>query len=83
MSAFGEYRVYQFYVKPVYQIQKDEKSYIVTTTMNPTTYLTYHGGRTSISIDLLRTWTCKGYTGLRKELCKSPSRQVANIINEE
>jgi hypothetical protein len=83
-SAFSEYRVYQYYVKSAYSSPKDKTQYLVTSSLDPVTYVTYHGGSDTIEVDLLRTWTCEGYTGSSNELCDSPlvegknSRDVAS-----
>ena len=77
-NAFGEYRVYQYYVKSKYNFPQKKQAYLVTSTLNPTTYLRYHGGNSSISVSLIRTWICKGNTGL-KEVCMDPtSRALAS-----
>ena len=68
----AEYRVYQYYVKSKTPRLDDQKPYLVTSTLDPISYLAYHGGNQSIKIDLLRTWPCHGYTGGNKEICKGP-----------
>lgn len=72
LSAFSEYRVYQYYVKSTLSSPKDGSSYLVTSTLDPITYVTYHGGSDTIKVDLLRSWTCEGYTGGHNEYCDSP-----------
>lgn len=71
-QSFAEYRVYQYLVSPTYPIPQDGQSFIVTSTLHPKAYETYHGGSESIKVDLLRSWICKGFTGDKKEFCKSP-----------
>ena len=71
-SASAEYRVYQYYVKSRYQKPDDQKGYLVTSTLDPVSYLAYHGGHESLKVDLLRSWSCKGHTGEGKPLCLSP-----------
>ena len=72
-DAQAEYRAYQYLVKsndPYAVATKAEAQYIVST-LNPQMYQSYHGG-SRVSVDLLRTWICPGYTGLRKEICDHP-----------
>jgi len=69
--SFGEYRVYQYYVKSKYKTPYDSGSYLVTSTLDPVSYVAYHGGSDSITIDMLKTWTCKGNTS-KEETCKGP-----------
>ncbi|MBT7608816.1 MAG: hypothetical protein HN576_03610 [Bacteriovoracaceae bacterium] len=77
-SAFCEYRVYQYYVKSTYSSPKDKTQYLVTSSLDPVSYVTYHGGPDTIEVDLLRTWTCEGYTGSSNELCDSPLQEGKN-----
>ena len=65
----AEYRVYQYYVA---SRNGPPSAHLVTSTLDPISYLSYHGGEESIRIDLLRSWICKGYTGERTPLCQSP-----------
>ena len=78
LSSMAEYRVYQYYVKSVYSSPKDNSHYIVTSSLDPVTYVTYHGGSDTIEVDLLRTWTCEGYTGASHDLCVSPLKEGKN-----
>lgn len=50
----------------------DRSAYLVTSTMDPVTYQSYHGGESAIDVDLVRTWTCPGDTSQFKPLCPSP-----------
>ncbi|MBF0363152.1 MAG: hypothetical protein HQK49_19175 [Oligoflexia bacterium] len=68
-NAYAEYRVYQYIVSPYKST--DNFSYIVLSTLDPTSYYYYHGGFAAIKIDLLRTWVCPGYTGYTN-YCDSP-----------
>ena len=76
ITSFGakaEYRAYQYLVKsndPYAVATKAQAKYIVST-LNPQMFKSYHGG-SSVSIDLLRTWICPGYTGSRKAVCGHP-----------
>ncbi len=60
--AFGEYRVYQYYVRSKIQNITPQTTDLVTSTLNPTTYIAYHGGNESIEVNLLRSWQCMGNT---------------------
>ena len=71
-SAFAEYRAYQYLVKsndPYARATRAESNYIVST-FNPQMYKRYHGG-SFVSVDLLRTWICPGYTG-KQPVCDHP-----------
>ena len=73
LSAHAEYRAYQYLVKsndPYAVATRAEAQYIVST-LNPQMYQSYHGG-SRVSVDLLRTWICPGYTGQRKAICDHP-----------
>lgn len=73
LSAHAEYRAYQYLVKtrdPYAAATKADARYIVST-LNPQNYQRYNGG-SFISVDLLRTWICPGYTGRGTEPCDHP-----------
>jgi hypothetical protein len=73
LSAHAEYRAYQYLVKtrdPYASATKADARYIVST-LNPQNYQRYHGG-SFITVDLLRTWICPGYTGRGTEPCDHP-----------
>ena len=75
-SALAEYRAYQYLVKtqdPYAVATKAQAQYIIST-LNPQMYKSYHGG-SFVSVDLLRTWICPGYTGKRKAVCDHPYDQ--------
>jgi len=74
-SASAEYRVYQYVVKARSSFSINQKSYMVTSTLDPQSYLSYHGGNSTLKIDLIRTWMCKGNTS-RREYCESPYSQM-------
>ena len=67
----AEYRVYQYYVKSKYKTPYDSGAYLVTSTLDPVSYVAYHGGNDSILVDMLKTWTCKGNTS-GEDICPSP-----------
>ena len=60
--VFGEYRVYQYYVRSKVQNINPPKAELVTSTLNPTSYAAYHGGKLSVEVSLLRSWVCMGNT---------------------
>lgn len=60
--ALAEYRVYQYYVRSKVQNLNPNQSTLVTSTLDPKSYVSYHGGRDSIEVNLLRTWMCYGDT---------------------
>lgn len=73
LSAQAEYRAYQYIVKsndPYAVATKAQAQYIVST-LNPQMYKSYHGG-SFVSVDLLRTWICPGYTGKNQKICDHP-----------
>ena len=72
LLAQAEYRVYQYVVKSRLKAPHAEKGYVVTSSLDPVSYVAYHGGDSSIKVDLVRTWMCKGYTGAGTELCAAP-----------
>lgn len=65
LPAFGEYRVYQYYVRSKIQNINPGNAELVTSTLNPTSYVSYHGGKDSIEVNLLRSWMCPGNTSKR------------------
>lgn len=78
-EALAEYRAYQYLVKsndPYAAATRAEAQYIVST-LNPQMYKSYHGG-SYISIDLLRTWICPGYTGRGVPPCDHPYDKEKN-----
>ena len=81
-SISAEYRVYQYYVKSKLQQPIDIKSYLVTSTLDPVSYLSYHGGNSSIRVDLLRSWMCKGHTGNYNSHCNGPEENSGAIISQ-
>ena len=81
-TAIAEYRVFQYYVKSRLEKSTDKNSYLVTSTLDPVSYLSYHGGNTSIKIDLVRTWSCVGYTGGNQPLCKGPNESAQALLDK-
>lgn len=80
-QAFGEYRVYQYYVRSKLQNITSVPAELVTSTLNPVAYVAYHGGTEAIEVNLLRSWQCMGNTSKQpvctvsegKELTEAPS----------
>jgi hypothetical protein len=71
--AFAEYRAYQYLVKSndPYAVATNAKGQYIVSTLNPQMYKSYHGG-SFITVDLLRTWICPGYTGKGQKICDHP-----------
>jgi len=79
----AEYRVFQYYVKSRLKLPTDQRGYLVTSTLDPVSYLSYHGGSSSIKVDLLRSWMCKGHTGYQKEPCLGPEENAGVFAQNE
>ncbi len=71
LPLHAEYRVYQYYVKAKYPMSQDQQSYLTTSTLDPVSYMAYHGGSNSIEVDLLRSWICLGNTA-KEQFCPAP-----------
>ena len=78
-TIHAEYRVYQYIVRSNTEINKDTQPYIVTSTLDPISYLSYHGGDSLLNVDLMRTWMCKGYTGNHTDHCPSVGAEMLKI----
>lgn len=76
LPAFGEYRAYQYAVVNKVVFDGQPKTVLVTTTMDPRTYVAYNGGYGLINVDLLRTWICPGHTG-KRAVCPSPYARLS------
>ncbi|MGZ3787242.1 MAG: hypothetical protein ACXVLQ_01895 [Bacteriovorax sp.] len=61
-QALCEYRVYQYYVRTKIQNLTPVSAELVTSTLDPISYVAYHGGSDSIEVSLLRSWQCMGNT---------------------
>lgn len=72
-SAAAEYRAYQYLVKSndAFAVATKSNAQYIVSTLNPQMYQSYHGG-SRVSVDLLRTWMCPGYTGKRLPVCSHP-----------
>jgi hypothetical protein len=73
LFASAEYRAYQYLVKSndPYAVATKARAQYIISTLNPKMYKSYHGG-SFVSVDLLRTWICPGYTGNRQKVCDHP-----------
>ncbi len=78
-NTYAEYRVYQYSVKYKKLYEVDKKPYLVTSTLDPVSYVAYHGGSQTMAIDLLRSWVCKGHTGQLKAYCPSPYEKAKEV----
>ena len=67
----AEYRAYQYFVTSKYIFPQKTQSVLVTSTLTPDAYITYHGGNDVIAIDLVQTWLCLGHTR-QKPICPNP-----------
>lgn len=77
VSAQAEYRVYQYMVSSRLT-SESPASVIITSTLDPNSYVMYHGGNRSIRVNLMNTWLCKGHTG-NKPTCAAPMAQLMNV----
>lgn len=67
-NLFAEYRVYQYYTHSKIQNLTNAPYEIVTSTLDPKSYMAYHGGKESLELNLLRSWMCVGNTS-KQEVC--------------
>jgi hypothetical protein len=67
-QAFAEYRVYQYYVRSKTMNINPGNATLVTSTLDPVSYTAYHGGKSSVEVNLLRSWMCMGNTA-QKSVC--------------
>lgn len=82
-SALAEYRVYQYFVVPVgRQYYQSNKASTIKSTLAPISYISYHGGRSSVRVTLLRTWICPGHTGHFQDFCPSPYEKLKETLNQ-
>lgn len=78
LSALAEYRVYQYLVQSNNNYPTKTQSFIETSTLDPVSYKSYHGGISS-KIDVVRTWFCPGYTGDNRLPCNGPSESTDTL----
>ena len=81
IPAMAQYRVFQYSVRTTLPKPFDQNSYTVISTLDPVSYLAYHGGRNSLELNILRTWTCPGYTG-GLEICDSPEEKIIDQLGD-
>lgn len=74
--VFGEYRVYQYYVRSKVQNINPPNAQVVTSTLNPTSYAAYNGGKLSVEVNLLRSWVCMGNTSHKDVCAMSEGREL-------
>jgi hypothetical protein len=77
-AALAEYRVYQYYVRPKVQNLTNVGAELVTSTLNPVSYIAYHGGNTNVEVNLLRSWQCMGDTA-GKPICTISDGSELNL----
>ena len=77
ISALAEYRVYQYSVQNRVTEVAFSKASLITSTLNPMSYVAYNGGSNLVSVDLMRTWICPGNTGQRVQTCESPYKKLS------
>lgn len=78
--VFGEYRVYQYYVRSKVQNINPPNAQVVTSTLNPISYAAYNGGKLSVEVNLLRSWVCMGNTS-HKDVCSiSEGKELEGAI---
>ena len=78
-NALGEYRVYQYYVKSKNKFSMDQNAYLVTSTLNPNAYISYHGGQETLETDMLRSWMCYANTA-EQPICPPPLESIGDIV---
>ena len=78
----AEYRVFQYYVKSKFETPSDVNSYLITSTLDPVSYMAYHGGSDSIKIDMVRSWKCLGFTGQGMNTCPSPYAKAKKELSK-
>lgn len=75
----AEYRVYQYIIESRNQVLKNkEQSFVVTSTLDPKSYVAYHGGVDVVQVHLLRTWMCPGDTSSKQKICQSPYKRLVS-----
>jgi len=74
--VFGEYRVYQYYIRSKVQNINPPNAQVVTSTLNPTSYAAYNGGKLSVEVNLLRSWVCMGNTSHKDVCAMSEGREL-------
>lgn len=83
--SFGlqaEYRVYQYYVKSKINNIVNLPAYLVTSTLDPKSYVAYHGGKDSIEVALLRSWMCYGNTAKSPICTISEGKELEEMVKQ-
>lgn len=78
----AEYRAYQYMVSSLIGLKNSSqipKSYLITSTLDPISYIKYHGGIQRIRLVPLRTWMCPGDTSGFKRICSHPYSKSKDI----
>ena len=78
--SFGEYRVYQYYVRSKIEGITIVAAELVTSTLDPTAYVAYHGGNESVEVNLLRSWQCMGDTSKAQICTISEGRELSDPL---
>lgn len=81
-NAHAEYRVYQYYVRSKVQNLNPTTPTLVTSNLDPKSYIAYHGGRDSIEISLLRSWLCFGNTAKSPYCTISEGKELSEEIKQ-
>lgn len=81
IQAFSEYRVYQYIVKTKIKNLTNTNSEIVTSTLNPVSFIAYHGGKDSLEVNLLRSWQCMGDTS-KQQVCALSDGKELDVQNQ-
>ena len=69
----AEYRLYQYLIRPLQTKISGvpSKPYRTTSSLDPVSYQSYHGGAQTQEIHLLQSWMCRGHTS-KKRPCPAP-----------
>lgn len=78
-EAFGEYRVYQYYVRTKVSNINPSNATLVTSTLDPISYAAYHGGKASLEVNLLRSWMCMGHTARQGFCTMSEGQELKDV----
>lgn len=80
MPTLAEYRVYQYLVKQTNFKAQDKNAYLATSTLDPISFKAYKSGSINVKVDLMRTWSCPGYTGMGQDYCPSPFEKKDVVV---
>ncbi len=65
-KSFGEYRVYQYWVKD----PNRKNAELITSTLDLTSFSAYYGKNPKSELKLVRSWICYGDTSKHRPPCK-------------